>query len=195
MNSKNGQEFPQSFDWSMWKDVRGNWCAFMVPMVLWAWGLPVTEFCLFMVMAAVLVLIAIYDMRYGLIYDRLVLLLLLLSTISLLFGHLAWETACAGALLGAGLLEGLRVLSGGGLGMGDVKLSVPLGMWLGWEDLLLCLLLASVAGLLYGAWLLACRRLNRQTPLPFGPFLALGALAAFGWGVEIRAYVEVLLCS
>ena len=79
--------------------------------------------------------------------------------------------------------------------MGDVKLSVPLGMWLGWEDLLLCLLLASVAGVLYGAWLFACRRLNRQTPLPFGPFLALGALAAFGWGSEIRAYVEVLLCS
>ena len=193
MNSK-GQDFPQSFDWSMWKDVRGNWCAFMVPMALLAWELPLTEFCLFMVMAAVLVLIAIYDMRYGLIYDRLVLLLLLLSMIPLLLGHTAWEASFAGALLGIGLLEGLRVLSGGGLGLGDVKLSAPLGMWLGWEDLLLCLLLASVAGLLYGAWLLACRRMNRQTPLPFGPFLALGALAAFGWGCEIREYVEVLLC-
>ena len=195
MNSKNGREFPQSFDWSMWKDVRGNWCALMVPVVLLAWGLPLTEFCLFSVMAGVLVLIAIYDMRYGLIYDRLVLLLLLLSMIPLLLGHMAWETACAGALLGAGLLEGLRVLSGGGLGLGDVKLSVPLGMWLGWEDLLLCLLLASVAGLFYGARLFVCRRLSRQTPLPFGPFLALGALAAFGWGAEIRAYVEVWLCS
>ena len=195
MNSKNEQDFPQSFDWSMWKDVRGNWCAFMLPVMLFAWGQPLTEFCLFIVMACVLVLIAIYDMRYGLIYDRLVLLLLLLGMIPLLLGYTEWETACVGALLGAGLLEGLRVLSGGGLGMGDVKLSVPLGMWLGWEDLLLCLLLASVAGVFYGAWLLACRRLNRQTPLPFGPFLALGALAAFGWGVEIRAYVEVLLCS
>lgn len=195
MNRKNGQDFPQSFDWSMWKDVRGNWCAFMVPVMLLAWGLPLTEFCLLMVMAAVLVLIAIYDLRYGLIYDRLVLLLLLLSMISLFFGHTAWETACAGALLGVVLLEGLRVLSGGGLGLGDVKLSVPLGMWLGWEDLLLCLLLASVAGLFYGAGLFVCRRLSRQTPLPFGPFLALGALAAFGWGAAIRAYVEVLLCS
>ena len=194
MNSK-GQEIPQSFDWSMWKDVRGNWCAFMSPVILLAWGLPLTEFCLFMVMAAVLVLIAIYDMRYGLIYDRLVLLLLLLSMIPLFCGHMAWETAGMGALLGAGLLEGLRVLSGGGLGLGDVKLSVPLGMWLGWEDLLLCLLLASVTGLVYGAWLFVCRRLNRHTPLPFGPFLTLGALTAFGWGSEIRAYIEVLLWS
>ena len=193
MNNKNGQDFPQSFDWSMWKDVRGNWCAFMLPVMLFAWGQPLTEFCLFIVMASVLVLIAIYDMRYGLIYDRLVLLLLLLGMIPLLLGYTAWETACVGALLGAVLLGSLRVLSGGGLGLGDVKLSVPLGLWLGWEDLLLCLLLASVAGLVYGAWLFVCRRLSRQTPLPFGPFLALGALAAFAWGAAIRAYIEVLL--
>jgi prepilin signal peptidase PulO-like enzyme (type II secretory pathway) len=101
----------------------------------------------------------------------------------LFLGHLEPADACIGALLGSGLLGGLRYLSHGGLGLGDVKLAVPLGAWLGWEDLLLCLLLASVTGLVYGAWLFVCRRLNRHTPLPFGPFLALYRAAIISFHV------------
>lgn len=194
MLSKSRTPVPQHFVWSMWMDVRGTWCIFMLSVTLLAWNLSLTDFCLLLVMAGVLVLIGIYDKCYGLIYDRLVLMLLLLSVLPLLCGHIEWNLSCAGALLGGGLLGGLRFLSHGGLGMGDVKLAIPLGLWLGWEDLLLCLLLASAAGLVYGGWLFIGGRLQRQSPLPFGPFLALGAVAAFGWGRLIRACIEAWLC-
>ncbi|WP_051179939.1 prepilin peptidase [Selenomonas ruminantium] len=194
MISKRYGEVPTHFDWAMWLDVQGIWCALMLPIILWAWSLSLGEFCSLLVMASVLVLIAIYDILYGLIYDQLVLSLLLLSVMPLFLGHLEPADACIGALLGSGLLGGLRYLSHGGLGLGDVKLAVPLGAWLGWEDLLLCLLLAAVMGLIYGGWLYLRHRLQRQTPLPFGPFLAWGALAAFGWGNPIRACVEAGLC-
>lgn len=194
MYSKMWKDVPLHFDWSMWLEVREIWCAFMMIVVVLAWQQPFLEFCLLVVMASVLVLIAIYDIRYGLIYDRLVLLLLLLGLIPMLCGYIAWESACLGALLGGSLLAGLRFLSHGGLGLGDVKLAVPLGMWLGWENLFLCLLLASVSGLIYGGWLLLCHRMQRKSPLPFGPFLAWGALAAFGWGHVIREYIEGGLC-
>ena len=151
------------------------------------------EFLSLFVLAGVLVLIAIYDWRYGLIYDRLVGLLLMLSVIPLFSGHVGLTEACAGALLGGGLLGMLRWLSHGGLGLGDVKLALPLGLWLGWEDMILCLLLSSVAGLLYGGVLLLCHRMERESALPFGPFLALGALAAFAWGADLRCFWEAWL--
>lgn len=194
MLSRHYGEIPLRFDWSMWMDVRGIWCGLMMPVVLWAWPLSLHDFCSLLVMAGVLVLIAIYDMRFGLIYDRLVFLLLLLSVVPLLCGHIALDTALMGAILGGSLLGGLRWLSHGGLGMGDVKLAVPLGIWLGWEDFLLCLLLASVAGLVYGAGLRLSHHIQKQTPLPFGPFLAGGAMVAFGWGNAIRSGIEVFLC-
>jgi len=194
MLNRNTEVLPVHFTWSMWVDVRDKWCALMMPVVLWGWTLPVNEFIPLLIMAGVLVLIAIYDMRYGLIYDYLVWLLLLLSVCPLFLGHVALGTAGIGALLGGCLLGGLRLLSHGGLGWGDVKLAVPLGLWLGWEDLLLCLLLASVTGVIYGAWLLWDKRMDSSMPLPFGPFLSFGALTAFGWGNVIRGYIEAWLC-
>ena len=58
--------------------------------------------------ACVLVLIAICDIRYGLIYDWLVVLLALLSLVPLLEGQMNWENACLGSALGCGLLWILR---------------------------------------------------------------------------------------
>lgn len=193
MASKGRGKIPQQFDLSMWAEARELWCAWMLPVILMAWPLSGVEFCLLLIFAAVLVLIGIYDMRYGLIYDRLVLSLLLLGSLPLAAGRGEPMAALTGALLGSGLLAGLRYLSRGGLGLGDVKLAVALGVWLGWADMLLCLLLSACSGLLYGSVLLLRQRIRRDTPLPFGPFLALGALLAFSWGQVIWDWIEAWL--
>lgn len=143
--------------------------------------------------AAVLLLIAYYDIRCGLIYDKLVLLLALLGCLPLMEGQISGAEACLGSLVGGGFLGTLRYLSRGGLGLGDVKMAAALGLWLGGADIMLCLLLAAVAGLIYGGLMLAARRMERNTPLPFGPFLALGAWLAWGNGDSIRSWLEALL--
>ena len=64
-----------------------------------------------------------------------------------------------------------------GMGMGDVKLAVILGIWVGWFHPVLViysLIAASVLGLIVGVAVLAVRRESR--PYPFGPWLALGAI-------------------
>jgi leader peptidase (prepilin peptidase) / N-methyltransferase len=64
-----------------------------------------------------------------------------------------------------------------GMGMGDVKLAVLLGLWLGWIHPvlpLIALILSSVFGLLVGVGVLLVRRESR--PFPFGPWLALGTV-------------------
>ena len=65
-----------------------------------------------------------------------------------------------------------------GMGMGDVKLAALLGLWIGYLDPLLVLyslILAAVLGLLVGGVILIVRR--KSEPYPFGPWLAIGAIA------------------
>ncbi|HEX2575491.1 MAG TPA: prepilin peptidase [Aquihabitans sp.] len=65
-----------------------------------------------------------------------------------------------------------------GMGMGDVKLAPTLGLWVGYVDPLLVpvsVFAASVVGLVVGAGILVVRRASK--PYPFGPWLAVGAVA------------------
>ena len=79
----------------------------------------------------------------------------------------------------------LYFASRGGMGEGDVKLAPALGIWLGLEQGLLCLLLAFVSGGVVGALLLLCRRGKLKQAIPFGPFLCAAAVAAYFGGKEI----------
>ena len=72
------------------------------------------------------------------------------------------------------------------MGMGDVKLAVVLGMWVGWIHILLvvyALLFACVLGVVVGGVVLVVRRESRA--FPFGPWLAIGAIAAILYSDQI----------
>ena len=89
--------------------------------------------------------------------------------------------ALLGALLATATLLVVHVVGRGGLGDGDVRLAPLLGMALGWLNVALVpvgLLFGFFAGALAGVVLLVTRRANRRSPVAFGPFLALGTLAA-----------------
>lgn len=75
----------------------------------------------------------------------------------------------------------LYFLSHGGVGEGDVKLAPVLGLWLGLEQGLLCLLLSFVSGGIIGGVLLLSGR-SRKSVVPFGPFLCSSAIMAMLWG-------------
>lgn len=65
-----------------------------------------------------------------------------------------------------------------GLGMGDVKMLAMIGAFLGWKMVLVTLVLSSFSGALIGVGLIAFQRGNMKLALPFGTFLAAGAVAA-----------------
>jgi leader peptidase (prepilin peptidase)/N-methyltransferase len=92
-------------------------------------------------------------------------------------------SAAVGAAVGAGSLWLVRFayekLQGvEGMGLGDVKMLGMVGAFLGPWGVLLTVLLGSVAGSLVGLSLLAIRRGGMKTRLPFGVFLALGAMVS-----------------
>lgn len=70
--------------------------------------------------------------------------------------------------------------SGGAVGMGDVKLALPIGLltgYSGWLFTLTATLTTFVSGALVGAVLMVLGRADRKTALPWGPFMVFGALA------------------
>jgi leader peptidase (prepilin peptidase)/N-methyltransferase len=77
-----------------------------------------------------------------------------------------------------------------GMGMGDVKLAILLGLWIGYLNPLLCLfalIASSVIGLVVGVAILAVRKESK--PFPFGPWLALGSIAVILFsGPILRIY-------
>jgi leader peptidase (prepilin peptidase)/N-methyltransferase len=64
-----------------------------------------------------------------------------------------------------------------GLGQGDWKMAAMLGAFLGWQQMLLVVFLASVVGTLIGLLLIAFRGRNMQFALPLGTFLGAAGIA------------------
>ncbi len=79
----------------------------------------------------------------------------------------------------------LRIRGDEGLGMGDVKMLAMIGAFLGWQSMLLTLVLASFLGSFVGLGLIAIRRGGMKSALPFGTFLAIAALIAASAGDRI----------
>jgi leader peptidase (prepilin peptidase)/N-methyltransferase len=105
-------------------------------------------------------------------------------------------TLPAGAVMSAGLgvcalltlYFLLHLINPAGMGFGDVKLAPALGMalgWYGWGAVLAGTFAGFALGAVAGLTLLALRRADRKTAIPFGPFMLLGALGgvllAAGW--------------
>lgn len=130
------------------------------------------------------------DSRTGFLPDRGNLVLALLALLFLALGAtVPFDDAVLGCLLGGFLLLSIRWLSHGGLGLGDVKYVMVLGLWLGWRALLAALLTAFVAGAFAACCLIATGRASRRQCLPFGPFLSLGGYVGYVKGVELwQAY-------
>ena len=93
----------------------------------------------------------------------------------------------SGLVFGAGLLWGLGVVwemafRKEAMGFGDVKLAAMMGAFLGWQLMLLAIFVSSVIGSIVGLILLAK---TKDHYIPYGPYLALGALVAVFFGKRL----------
>jgi leader peptidase (prepilin peptidase) / N-methyltransferase len=101
--------------------------------------------------------------------------------------------AVIGALLGAGILQGIRLtwyaLRGvEGMGFGDVKMLAMIGAFLGWRNVIVVLFFSSLAGAVVGIALTVTGRQAMSTKLPFGTFMAVAAFAASLYGERLAAW-------
>jgi prepilin signal peptidase PulO-like enzyme (type II secretory pathway) len=163
---------------------------------------------LYLLIFAGLLLMALIDRVWQIIPDELTVILAVLGVFLLalsassfeaygasfvgsyapLFGFREWGIVVnriIGSLIAGGFLLALYIVTRGrGIGFGDVKLSFALGLIFGWPDVLLLHLFAFILGSVYGIAAILKGK-GMKSLLPFGPFLALGALVVFLWGREV----------
>jgi leader peptidase (prepilin peptidase)/N-methyltransferase len=95
-----------------------------------------------------------------------------------------------GAMLGYGSLWSVywlfKLATGKeGMGYGDFKLLAALGAWFGWQAVPLMILMSSFVGAALGIAILVARRQGRDTPMPFGPYLAGAGLLTLFFGDDL----------
>jgi len=146
-----------------------------------------------LVLVMLLLPLAVIDLEHHLLPDVLTLPGIALGLAgSLTAGIAPLRDAVIGALVGAALpyvvLVVYRWVRGiEGMGLGDVKLLAMIGAFLGWRGVLLSLGIGATVGALVGIGLIVAGRGRRDTELPFGTFLALGALPVlFGGDALMR---------
>lgn len=179
----------------------------------WLWLILI----IWLAYAAMLLVISVYDAKFYLIPDTLIVPLVILGFVGAAYQHLLWKLKPAffppnglvfmgpeafilgrssgnifvfllGGLLAVLLIGGVWLLSRGrAMGFGDVKLAAFMGLALGWPDILEALFLAFTAGTLVAAPLLIFKIKNLKSLLPFGPFLAFGTLATMIMGDRLAS--------
>lgn len=108
---------------------------------------------------------------------------------------MASEWIFLGVALAAGAFLGsLHWLTRGkGMALGDVKLALVMGLFLGWPATAVALWLAFVSGALFGVILIALKKAKLGQKIAFGPFLVGGTLAALFWGeVLVNCFTKCL---
>ena len=168
---------------------------FLCAAVVLAKG-PDEDALLGLVLVLLLVPITLIDLDHRIIPNRLTLIgavaapaILALTEPDALPEHLIAAAAAGGFFLVA-LLAYPR-----GMGMGDVKLAAMLGLFLG-SAVVPAIFVALVSGTLVGAAVIARKgaREGRKTAVPFGPFLAFGAVVALFWGdAMVDWYLQTFL--
>jgi leader peptidase (prepilin peptidase)/N-methyltransferase len=146
---------------------------------------------------ALIVLFAI-DLEHQLLPNVITLPGIIVGFLFSLFAAPGWMASLIGILIGGGALWLIaeayyRIRHEEGLGMGDVKMLAMIGAFLGWQQTLMTLMLASLSGSVIGVGLIASRRGGMKHALPFGTFLALGAAAAAAVGPSILDWYLGLL--
>ncbi len=129
---------------------------------------------------SLLAIIAVIDYKHKIIPNRILLVGTAVGiALNLAVGKSTLAQMFLGLVAGGTVLLVVAVISKGGIGGGDVKLSAMLGIYLGWQDTLQTIFLASVLGALAGFILMSAGRANRHTAIPFGPFLAISAFVQY----------------
>jgi len=152
------------------------------------------------VFCCLMVVLAAIDVEHMLLPDRITLPGIVLGLALQLW--VPWAGGLAGAVLGALLGGGILLAISGawyllrreeGMGLGDVKMLAMVGAFLGWKGVVVTLFASTLSGAAVGLVLLRRSSTGMKTKVPFGAFLALGALLALFAGAPlVDAYLGLL---
>ena len=137
---------------------------------------PVLPLALMFVLTLCLILISLIDYKTQIIPDGLVGVIAVSGVLyNLLYVAQGVMDMLLGGAVGFAVMLLIFVISSGGMGGGDVKLSAAVSLWLGVEGTLLFLLLSFIMGGIISMLLLVSGAKSKGDAIPFGPFLCFAA--------------------
>lgn len=153
--------------------------------ILCIWAHSWSSLAVGVIFSICLLIVSVLDLRYGMIFDKFLVSMLILAVIFSIAGlSVPIRFGIPAAIFGLLLLLIIRTVSNGGIGGGDVKFVFVLGLWLGMRGLLVALFLAFILGTIFSL-VLAMRLRSFKIAIPFGPFLSFGAEFAFLYHKEL----------
>jgi leader peptidase (prepilin peptidase)/N-methyltransferase len=174
--------------------------------IYYFWGLSF----IWSIILLTLILIALIDLKFQIIPNELNLFLLFLGIILSVLQFYNWNDFYSllgpyGALLGFKnnliinkliallfsliLFGGLVALTlGRGMGMGDVKLMIALGIVFGWPEIIIVSILSFILGGIISIITLILKRKTMKSLLPFGPFIVVSSFLVIFFGYEILKF-------
>ncbi|MFH1488531.1 MAG: prepilin peptidase [Pseudomonadota bacterium] len=161
---------------------------------------PGPDYFLSLLFLSSLVVISFIDLDHQIIPDVISLPGILIGLIASVFWlpRVSWSDSIIGILAGGGFLylvaAGYEKFTGReGMGGGDIKLLAMIGAWMGWKSLPYIVFISSLTGTVMGGGALLLSKRGYRAKIPFGPFLALGALIYFFFGIELVSWYFNLL--
>jgi prepilin signal peptidase PulO-like enzyme (type II secretory pathway) len=147
---------------------------------------------LWLYVIASFIVLAVYDLRWYLLPDKVLLpaivpaaAILLVEAIAAQSPAVAYRPLLAALFAGGGFYSLAAVSRGRWMGGGDIKLVFVIGLLLGIQKSAVALSLAFISAAVVGVVLILRQRKQRTDSIPFGPFLIAGTLAAYLWGAAI----------
>lgn len=152
---------------------------------LYVFGFTAELFVAF-TLISLLIIIIVSDLAYMIIPDKVLLFFAPLLVVERVFIPMdLWWDPIIGAIFGFVLLLLIAIISKGGMGGGDIKLFFVIGLALGFKLTLVTFMLATFLGALYGVIGITFGKHKKKQPIAFGPFIAVGALLSYFYGMEI----------
>ncbi|HPT66310.1 MAG TPA: prepilin peptidase [Candidatus Woesebacteria bacterium] len=152
------------------------------------------QFLLGLVIVVLLVFSAAFDWKYMILPDFSTIILIIVAFLGVVFDETNIIPYLLSSLVAAGFLLILNLITKGkGMGMGDVKLAIFMGLFLGYPNIIVAFYVAFIIGAIYGLGLIILKKANKKSQLPFGPFLIIGTLTSWWFGQKIVELIKIIL--
>ncbi len=147
-----------------------------------------------LMITVIIIAISFIDLEHMIIPDKLNIALSITGLIFSISGKgiVGIKESIIGGLIGLFIMLSIFMASGERMGFGDVKFLAAIGVNLGWKLTLTTFILSIIIGSIIGLTLMGLRIKGRKDPIPFGPFISLGAIISYLIGDElIRVYWQI----
>lgn len=164
---------------------------FAMSYVKFGWNI---ELLIALVFISMLMIVTVSDIRYMIIPNRILLFYVPIFIFLRMIHPLdPWWSSIIGGILGYVMIAIIIFISKGGMGAGDMKLLAVSGIVLGMQTILLAFLIACLTGAIVGGFLLLIKKIKRNQPIPFGPYIVIGIVIAYFYGDKINNwYIQML---